>query len=307
VCASGMKAVMYGSQSIMLGLQDVVVTGGMESMSNVPYYLDKARTGYKYGHQQITDGVIKDGLWDVYNNIHMGNCAEDCAKKYGFTREDQDKFAIESYRRAAEGHKSGFFKNEIVPVQVPGGKKGEMTTVTDDEEYTKVNFDKLATLKPAFDPKGTVTAANSSKLNDGASALILMSANKAKELGVKPIARVLGFGDAEQAPIEFPTTPAKAVPIALANAKIKQSEVDYWEFNEAFSVVGLANNKLLGIDGSKVNVYGGAVALGHPIGSSGARIVATLINVLRSKNGNIGVAAICNGGGGGSAIVIQKI
>jgi len=307
VCSSGMKAVMFASQTIMLGQSDVIVAGGFESMSNTPYYLEKARYGYKYGHSTLIDGVLKDGLWDVYNDIPMGLCAEDCAKKYNFSREDQDKFAVESYRRASEAYKNGSFNNELISVQVPGIRKGEFTTVTEDEEYKKLKLDKISTLRPAFDPKGTVTAANSSKLNDGASALVLMSAAKAKQLGVKPIARILGFGDAEQEPIQFPTAPSKAIPKALANAGIKQENVDYYELNEAFSVVILANNKLLNLDPSRVNIWGGGVSLGHPIGSSGSRIITTLINVLHSKNGKIGVAGICNGGGGASAVVIERL
>lgn len=307
VCASGMKAVMFGAQTIMLGHSDVIVSGGFESMSNTPYYIEKARYGYKYGHATLIDGVLKDGLWDVYNDFPMGMCAEDCAKRYNISREEQDKFAIESYRRASEAYKVGAFQNEIVPVQVPGRTKGEFTSVTEDEEYKKLKLDKIPTLKPAFDPKGTVTAANASKLNDGASALVLMSAAKAKQLGVKPIARILGFGDAEQEPIQFPTTPSKAIPKALSNAGIKQEQVDYYEINEAFSVVNLANNKLLNLDPSRVNVFGGGVSLGHPIGASGARIITTLINVLHAKNGKIGVAGICNGGGGASAIVVEKL
>jgi len=261
-----MKAVMLAAQSIMLGHANVIVAGGFESMSNVPYYLDKARYGLKYGHSTLIDGVIKDGLWDAYNDFHMGNCAEDCAKKYSIGREEQDKFAIESYKRATEAYKLGVFKNELVPVQVPGAKKGEFTVVEEDEEYKKIKWDKISTLRPAFDKNGTVTAANASKLNDGGSALVIMSAAKAKQLGVKPIARILGFADAEQAPIEFPTAPSKAIPKALANAGIKSENVDFYEINEAFSVVSLANNKLLKLDPSKVNVYGGAVALGHPLG-----------------------------------------
>jgi acetyl-CoA C-acetyltransferase len=307
VCSSGLKSVMLASQTIMLGDQGVFVAGGMESMSNVPYYLDKARSGYKYGHGQLLDGVLKDGLWDVYNDFHMGNCAEESAKKFGITRAQQDEFAVESYKRAADAYKSGAFQNEMVPVTLPGKKGEQPTKIVEDEEYKKLKVDKIATLKPAFLANGTVTAANASKLNDGASALVLMSADKAKALGLKPIAKVLGFADAEHAPVDFPTAPALAIPKALESAGVKQSQVDYWEINEAFSVVGLANAKILNLDLTRVSVYGGAVALGHPIGSSGSRIVATLINVLHNKGGSIGVAAICNGGGGASAIVVQKL
>lgn len=306
VCASGMKAIMYGAQSIMLGHHEVVITGGFESMSNVPYYLEKARTGYRYGHGQLIDGVLKDGLTDAYDGQHMGMCAEKCAKDHGFSREQQDEYAVTAYRRAAEAWKQGWFSDEVVPVSVPGGR-GKETVVGEDEEYKKVNFDKISSLKPAFHNEGTVTAANASSLNDGASAMLLMSEEKAKALGLKPLARILGFADAEQAPIDFATSPSLAIPKALKHAGVESKDVDYWEINEAFSVVALANAKLLGISLDRLNVHGGGVSLGHPIGSSGARIAVSLTHILRQKGGRIGVASICNGGGGASAIVIEKL
>jgi acetyl-CoA C-acetyltransferase len=306
VCASGMKAVMYGSQSIMLGHHDVVVTGGFESMSNVPYYLEKARTGYRFGHGQLVDGVLRDGLLDAYDGQHMGMCAEKCAKDYGLTRQQQDEYAIMAYKRAAEAWKQGWFKEEVVPITVPAGKGKEMV-VAEDEEYKKVNFDKVSSLKPAFHPEGTVTPANASSLNDGASALLLMSEHKARALGLKPLAKILGFADAEQAPVDFTTSPSLAVPKALKNAGVELKDVDFWEVNEAFSVVALANAKILGISQDRLNVHGGGVSLGHPIGSSGARIIVSLIHILGQKNGRLGVASICNGGGGASAIVIEKL
>lgn len=306
VCASGSKAIMLGAQSIMMGINDVVVAGGMESMSNIPYYLDKARNGYRLGHGTVVDGMIKDGLWDVYKDFHMGNAAEICAREYNFTREDQDNFAIESYTRAQNAYEKNAFADEIIPVEIPVRGKDPIV-VSVDEEYTKVNFDKLKTLKPAFEKEGTITAANASKLNDGASALILCSEEKVKELGLKPLAKIVAFADAAQAPEWFTTTPSIAIPKALKWAGIDIKDVDYFELNEAFSVVGLVNNKLLGLDDKKVNVYGGAVALGHPIGSSGARIVTTLTNILRKEGGKYGVTGICNGGGGASAIVIEAV
>jgi len=308
VCASGMKTIMQGSQSIMLGHQDVVIAGGMESMSNVPYYLEKARNGHRLGHAQATDGLIKDGLWDVYNNIHMGNCAEDCAKKYNITREDQDAYAVESYSRAQRSIAEGTFKNEIVPVTLPTKRPTDKTVVVEeDEEPKNIKLDKLPTLRPAFDKSGTVTAANASSLNDGASAVLLMSAQKAQQLGLKPLARIIGFADAAQAPIEFTTAPAKAIPKLFKQFNIQQSSVDLYEINEAFSVVSIANNKLLNLDPSTVNIYGGAVALGHAIGNSGTRIVITLLNALQRTGKRTGVAAICNGGGEASAIAIERL
>jgi acetyl-CoA C-acetyltransferase len=305
VCASGMKAVMLAAQSIQLGDNDIVVAGGMESMSNVPYYLDKARTGYKLGNQVVTDGLIKDGLWDVYNDYHMGSAAELCATECNISREDQDAFAIESYKRSQAAYEKGLFKNEIVPVEIES--RAGITVVAEDEEYKAVKFDKIPALKPVFKKDGTVTAANASTLNDGASALVLMSKEKADELGIKPIAIIRGFADAQQVPEWFTTAPSKAIPRAIAHAKISASDVDYYEINEAFSVVSLANNQELKLDSNKVNINGGAVSLGHPLGSSGSRIIVTLINVLEQNNGKIGVAGICNGGGGASAIVIEKV
>lgn len=305
VCASGMKAVMLAAQSIQLGDNDIVVAGGMESMSNVPFYLDKARTGYKLGNQVVTDGLIKDGLWDVYNDYHMGSAAELCASECNISREDQDAFAIESYQRSQAAYEKGLFKNEIVPVEIEG--RSGVTFVAEDEEYKAVKFDKIPSLKPVFKKDGTVTAANASTLNDGASALVLMSKEKADALGIKPLAIIKGFADAQQAPEWFTTAPSKAIPRAIAHAKISASDVDYFEINEAFSVVSLANNQELKLDPNKVNVNGGAVSLGHPLGSSGSRIIVTLINVLEQNNGKIGVAGICNGGGGASAIVIERV
>jgi acetyl-CoA C-acetyltransferase len=304
VCASGSKAIMMAAQSIMLGINDVVVAGGMESMSNVPYYLDKARTGYKLGHGTLIDGLVKDGLWDVYNDFHMGSAAELCARDMKITREEQDNFAIQSYTRAAEAYKANKFSEELIPVEIPQrGKDSIFFSV--DEDYTKVNFDKIRTLKPVFEKDGTVTAANASTLNDGASALVLVSAAKVKELGLKPIAKILAFADAAQAPEWFTTAPALAIPKALKWAGIDIKNVDFFELNEAFSVVGIANTRLLGVDDKKVNIYGGAVAIGHPLGSSGSRIVTTLAHVLQQEGGKIGVTGICNGGGGASAIVIE--
>jgi len=306
VCASGTKAIMFGAQAIMLGHKEVVVAGGMESMSNVPFYLDKARFGYKLGHGQMIDGLLKDGLWDVYNDYHMGNAAENTAREMGFTREMQDNFAIESYRRSAAAAQAGYFKDEIIPVPVPQRGKDPIL-VSIDEEYTKVNFDKIAGLKPVFDKEGTITAANASTLNDGAAAVVLMSKEKADALGVRPIAKIRGFADAEQAPEWFTTSPALAIPKALKHAGLDAAEVDYYEINEAFAVVSLANNQKLNLENNKVNVFGGAVSLGHPLGASGARIVTTLCSVLDKKNGKIGVAGICNGGGGASAVVLEKL
>jgi acetyl-CoA C-acetyltransferase len=306
VCSSGMKSIMFAAQSIMLGHQDIIVAGGFESMSNVPFYLDKARNGYRYGHGQLLDGVLKDGLTDVYSDIHMGMCGEETAKKLGFSRDDQDQYAILSYNRAKQATEKGLFKREIVKVSIPQ-KKGDPIVVDEDEEYKNMQTDKIAGLKPAFIPTGTITAANASKINDGACAVVLMSAAKAQQLKLTPLAKIRGFGDAEQAPIDFPTAPALAVPKALKNAGVNQNEIDYWEINEAFSVVALANAKLLKLDLERLNVYGGGVSLGHPIGASGARLVATLISVLQDKKAKLGCAAICNGGGGASSIVIEKL
>lgn len=306
VCASGMKAVMMAAQSIKAGDMDVIVAGGMENMSLVPHYYN-ARVATKLGDIKMQDGMVLDGLTDVYNKVHMGVCAEKCATDYSLSREDQDAFAIESYKRSAAAWEAGKFANEVVPVEIPQ-RKGEPKVFSQDEEYQSVNFDRLPTLPTVFKKDGgTVTAANASTLNDGASALILVSKEKMEALGLKPLAKIISYADAAQEPENFTTAPAKALPIALKKAGLNVSDVDYFEFNEAFSVVGLANNKILGLDPSKVNVNGGAVALGHPLGSSGSRIIVTLINVLKQNNGKYGAAAICNGGGGASAIVIENM
>lgn len=306
VCASGMKAIMLGAQSIELGINDVVITGGTESMSNVPFYLDKARTGYRLGHGQLTDGLVKDGLWDVYNDYHMGSAAELCASECGFSREEQDAYAIESYKRSQKANQEGKFNDEIIPIEIVD-RKGNTSIVNEDEEINAVNFDKITQLRPVFKKDGTVTAANASTLNDGAAILVLMSKTKVEELGIKPIARILGYADAQQAPEWFTTAPAKAIPRALKAANIQSDDVDFYEINEAFSVVSLANNKELGLDSKRVNAYGGAVSMGHPLGASGARIVTTLLSVLNDQKARIGVAGICNGGGGASALVVEKV
>ena len=306
VCASGMKAVMMAAQSIKSGDQEIIVAGGMENMSQVPHYYN-ARTATKLGDVKMQDGMLVDGLTDVYNKVHMGVCAEKCAAEYQFSREDQDNFAIQSYKRSAEAWEAGKFKEEIVPVEIPQ-RKGEPIIFAEDEEYKSVNFDRIGTLPTVFQKEnGTVTAANASTLNDGASALVLMSKEKMEELGLKPLAKIVSYADAAHEPEWFTTAPAKALPIALKKANLDISDIDFFEFNEAFSVVGLANNKILGLDDSKVNVNGGAVSLGHPLGSSGSRIIVTLINVLKQNNAKYGAAAICNGGGGASAIVIENI
>lgn len=306
VCASGMKATMLGAQSIMLGHNDVVVAGGMESMSNIPYYLMKARYGYKYGNGELVDGLQYDGLTDIYNHCAMGVCADNTAREMNISRQDQDAYAIESYKRSAAAWKSAKFKDEIAPVEIKD-RKGNVTLFLEDEEYKNVNFDKIPGLKPVFTKDGTVTAANASTINDGASALILMSKEKADALGVRPLARIRGFADAAQEPMWFTTTPALAIPKAMKLAGVEKKDVDFYEINEAFSAVAIANNRKLDIPAEKVNVNGGAVALGHPLGASGARIMTTLINVLKQQNGTIGVAGICNGGGGASAIVLEKM
>lgn len=306
VCASGLKATMLAAQSIMLGDNDIVVSGGMESMSQTPYYLDNGRYGYKYGHGQTIDGIVKDGLTDVYHNNLMGNSAELCAAKYEISREEQDAHAIDSYKRAAAAWDAGKFDAEIVPVEVVG-RKGDVTLVSKDEEYKNVFFEKIPGLRPVFQKDGTVTAANASSINDGAAALVLMSADKAKELGIKPLAVIRSYADAAQEPEWFTTAPAKALPKAFAKAGVSKDEIDFFEINEAFSVVSVANNKILGLDPSKVNINGGAVALGHPLGCSGARILVTLVHVLQQNNGRLGAAGICNGGGGASAMVIERI
>lgn len=306
VCASGMKAVMMAAQAIKAGDRNTIVAGGMENMSMVPHYFN-ARNASKLGDVKMQDGMILDGLTDVYNKIHMGVCAEKCATEYQISREEQDNFAIESYKRAAKAWKEGKFKEEIISVEVPQ-RKGEPIIFSEDEEYKAVKFDKIPALPTVFQKEnGTVTAANASTLNDGASALILMSKEKMEELGLKPLAKIISYADAAQEPEWFTTAPAKALPIALKKANLRVTDIDFFEFNEAFSVVGLVNNKILSLDASKVNVNGGAVALGHPLGSSGARIIVTLINVLKQNNGKYGAATICNGGGGASAIVIENI
>ncbi|MEI9919888.1 MAG: acetyl-CoA C-acyltransferase [Bacteroidota bacterium] len=306
VCASGMKSIMLAAQSIMLGENDIILAGGMENMSMIPYYLLKARYGFKYGNGEVTDGLTHDGLTDVYNHCAMGVCADNTAKEMKISREEQDKYAINSYKRSAEAWKAGKFKDEVTPVELTG-KKGEVTLFAEDEEYKNVNFDKIPALKPVFTKDGTVTAANASTLNDGAAAVVLMSKEKAKELGVKPIAKILGFADAAQDPMWFTTTPSIAIPKAIKAAGIDKKDVSYYEINEAFSAVAIANNMKLGLDPEKVNVNGGAVALGHPLGASGARITMTLANILGQNGETIGVAGICNGGGGASAIVIEKL
>ncbi len=305
VCASGMKAVMQAAQAIALGDAEVIVVGGMESMSNIPHYVHM-RNGTKFGPATLIDGMQKDGLVDAYDHNAMGTCADLCATEYNFSREDQDAFAIKSYERSAKAWADGKFKDEVVPVEVPQ-RRGEPVTVSEDEEYKNVKMDKIASLRPAFSKDGTVTAANASTINDGAGAMILMSEAKAKELGLTPLAYIKSYADAAQEPKWFTTAPAKALPKAIAKAGIDIKDVDYFEFNEAFAVVGLANMKILGLDDSNVNVNGGAVSLGHPLGCSGVRILITLLNVLKQNNAKIGAAAICNGGGGASAMVIERI
>ncbi|MHB8261926.1 MAG: acetyl-CoA C-acyltransferase [Bacteroidia bacterium] len=305
VCASGMKALIIAAQNIKLGDAEVVVAGGMENMSAVPYYLDQARSGYRLGNGVVIDGLVKDGLTDVYHQNHMGNSAELCAKEMKITREEQDAFAIESYKRAAKAWTENKFAEEIIPVTI-STKKGDVI-VSEDEEYKQVNFDKVPQLKPVFDKAGTVTAANASTLNDGAAALILMSKEKVEKLGLKPLAKIIAYADAAQAPEWFSTTPSKAIPAAVQKAGLKMSDIQYFEINEAFSVVSIANNRLMNLDPTKVNINGGAVALGHPLGCSGARIVVTLLNVLKQQNARYGAAGICNGGGGASALIIERL
>lgn len=306
VCASGMKAIMQGVQSILLGDADIVVAGGMESMSNVPFYSSNMRWGNKYGNVSLEDGLAKDGLTDVYHNYAMGNAAELCARECNISREAQDAFAIESYKRSQKAVSEGKFEQEIVPVSIPQ-RKGEPVLFSKDEEPFNVKFDKIPELKSAFIKDGTVTAANASTMNDGAAALVLISKEKADALGLKPIAKIISYADAEQAPEWFTTTPALALPIAVAKAGLQMSDIEYVELNEAFSVVGLVNMQKMNLSANKVNVNGGAVSLGHPLGCSGARIIVTLINVLKQNGGKIGAAAICNGGGGASAIVIENL
>lgn len=301
-----MKAIAQAAQSILLGDADIVVAGGMESMSNVPFYSESMRWGNKYGNVTLTDGLAKDGLTDVYDGKAMGNAAELCAKECGISREDQDAFAIESYKRSQAAWEKGLFNEEVIPVEIPQ-RKGDPVLVTKDEEPWNVKFDKIPSLNPAFQKDGTVTAANASTMNDGAAALVLMSREKAEELGLKPIARIVSYADAEQAPEWFTTTPALAVPKAVAKAGLSLNDVQYWELNEAFSVVGIENTKRMKLDPARVNVHGGAVSLGHPLGASGARIIVTLIHVLKANNARYGAAGICNGGGGASAMVIENL
>jgi acetyl-CoA C-acetyltransferase len=306
VCASGMKAIMLAAQSIMTGGAEIMVAGGMESMSNAPYYVPKARFGYKYGNAELVDGLAFDGLTDAYSKTAMGISADSTAKKYEISREMQDDFAIQSYKRAAEATLNGLFSNEIIGISVPQ-RKGEPIQLIEDEEYKNVDFAKIPTLKPVFTKDGSVTAANASTINDGASALVIMSGEKVKKLNLKPLARIVSFADAAQEPEWFTTAPTLAAPKALKLAGLNASQIDYVEVNEAFAVVALAFNKIMAFDHQKVNIFGGAVALGHPLGSSGSRIVATLTNILHQKNGQYGLAAICNGGGGASAMVIEKV
>jgi acetyl-CoA C-acetyltransferase len=303
VCASGMKAIMLGAQSIMNGDNHIVVAGGMESMSNIPYYLEKARTGLRLGHGQLTDGILKDGLWDPYNNYHMGEAGELCSREYKISRENQDNYAKESYSRTIRAYEKGYFNNELVPVQIEGKVP---KTVTEDEEYRKANFEKMSSLKPAFSKDGTITAANASKINDGAAAVVLVSEEKMNELGLKPIARIIAFADASQSPEWFTTTPIKAMNNALNKAGMQMIDMDYAEINEAFSCVPIVNARELNLPLDKVNVWGGAVSIGHPIGCSGARITITLSSILEQMNGRFGIAGICNGGGGASAIIISR-
>lgn len=306
VCSSGMKSIMFGAQSIMLGAQDVIIAGGMESMTNIPFYLPKARYGYKFGNGEIVDGLQKDGLWEVYNEFMMGNCADHTAREMGISREMQDEYAIMSYKRTEAATASGLFKDEIVGVEIPQ-RKGDAILMEEDEEFKNVFFDKIPKLRPAFSKEGTVTAANASTINDGAAAMVLMSKQKVEELGVKPIAKIRGFADAAQDPLWFTTAPSKAIPKAMAMAGVNKGDVDYYEINEAFSAVAIANNMELELDPETVNINGGSVAIGHPLGASGARIATTLTSVLNQKDANIGVAGICNGGGGASAMVIEKM
>ncbi len=304
VCSSGMKSVMFAAQSIMLGHNEVVVAGGMESMSNIPYYATKARWGSKYGDVTLVDGLARDGLTDAYDEVAMGVCADNTARKYSISREAQDEYAIRSYKRAAEATEKGWFKDEIVPVMVPQ-RKGDPLAISEDEEFKRVNFEKIPSLRPAFSKDGTVTAANASTINDGASALVLVSKEKLESLGLKPLARILSFADAAHEPMWFTTAPTKAAPKALERAGLSISDVDYFEVNEAFAVVPMAFNKELGVSDEKVNLFGGGVSLGHPLGASGARIISTLNSVLHQRDGKIGLATLCNGGGGASAIIIE--
>jgi len=307
VCASGMKAAMFASISISSGYRNAVIAGGMESMSNIPYYLPNARTGYRLGNNTVVDGLINDGLWDIYNNQHMGNCGEICSDKYKISRKEQDDYAIMSYERAAKAWKSGKFNDEVAPIEVQNKKSDKSIIISEDEEYKNIKFDKVSSLRPAFKKDGTVTAANASKLNDGAAAMVIVSGKFAKDHNLKPLFKIRGFGDAAKDPVEFTTAPADAIPRALKHSGLSLKDIEYHEINEAFSVVALVNAKLLNLDIQKVNIHGGAVALGHPIGCSGARIIGTLYNVLKDKDATFGCASICNGGGGASAIIIERL
>ena len=306
VCASGMKAIMIAADQIRLGEADIIVAGGMESMSNVPYYLPKQRYGAKYGHVQTEDGILKDGLWDVYNDYAMGNAAELCARECNISREEQDNYAISSYKRAIKAQQEGYFDTELIKVKVTD-RKGNITMVTEDEEVQKVNFEKIPGLRPVFEKEGTVTAANASSINDGAAAVLLMSAEKATQLGVKPLAKIISHSSAAKSPEWFTTAPADAIPLALHKADLSVSGIDLFEINEAFSVVAVANNQILELDPEKVNIHGGAVSIGHPIGCSGARIIVTLLHALIRTSGKYGCAGICNGGGGASALVLEIV
>ncbi|MGN8226291.1 acetyl-CoA C-acyltransferase [Gracilimonas sp. BCB1] len=306
VCASGMKSIMIAADQIRLGEADIIVAGGMESMSNVPYYLPKQRFGAKYGHVEAEDGIVKDGLWDVYNKYLMGNAGDLCARECNISREEQDEYAINSYKRAIEATEKGYFKDELIKVKVKD-RRGNVTEVEKDEELDKVRFEKIPDLRPVFDKEGTVTAANASSINDGAAAVLVMSADKAKELGLKPLAKILSHASAAKAPEWFTTAPADAIPIALKRAGLTKSDIDLFEINEAFSVVALANNQILELDPDKVNIHGGAVSIGHPLGCSGARIIVTLIHALRRTKGKYGCAGICNGGGGASSLVLEML
>lgn len=306
VCASGMKSIMIAAQSIKSGEKDIVVAGGMENMSNIPFYLEKARKGYRLGHGQITDGLVLDGLTDVYNQTHMGVCGELCAEEMNITKEEQDNFAIQSYEKSKDAWEKKLFESEVSPIEIPQ-RRGEPLVVNEDEEFRNINFEKFKNLRPVFKKEGTITAGNASTLNDGAAAIVLMSEEKAKELNIKPIAKIISYADASQEPEWFTTAPAKAIPKALEKANLNKNDIDYWELNEAFSVVGIANIKKLELDPEKVNIFGGAVSLGHPLGCSGARIIVTLLNILEKKGAKIGGAGICNGGGGASAMIIENI
>ncbi len=306
VCSSGMKSIMIAAQSIICGDNEVVIAGGMENMSSVPHYFAQGRTGQKLGDMKLVDGLVKDGLTDVYNRVHMGVCAEKCASEMNFTREQQDTFAIESYKKSTNSWSTGKFTDEIIHVKVPQ-RRGDALVITEDEEYKNVKMEKIPALRPVFDKEGTITAANASTLNDGASALVLMSIEKAIELNLTPLAKIISYADAAHEAEWFTTAPAKALQFAIAKAGLSTNNIDYFELNEAFSVVGLANIQILGLDASKVNVNGGAVSLGHPLGSSGSRIIVTLINVLKQNGGKVGAAGICNGGGGSSAMVIELV